>query len=69
MALPSTLTRPRYRFVFYGTCCPLGRTVVHFPKTSGYSHLTDVDNTEHSDLTDADIGNKHTLLSGQDAQT
>jgi hypothetical protein len=61
--------RLRYRFVFYETYCQLGRTVVHFPKTSDCSHLTDVDNTEHSDLTDADIGNKHTLLSGQDAQT
>jgi hypothetical protein len=32
-------------------------------------HLTDADNIKHNDLTDADSGNKHTLLGGQDDQT
>jgi hypothetical protein len=46
-----------------------GRTAVYFPKIPDYSHLTDAGNIKHSDLTDADNGNKRTLPSGQDDQT
>jgi hypothetical protein len=47
----------------------VGRTVVYFPETPEYSHLTDADNIKHSDLTGADNGNKPTLPSSQGDQT
>ena len=44
---------------------PKGKTAAFPQKIPEHNHLIDVDNTKHSDLTDADIDNKHTLQRDQ----
>ena len=44
----------------------MGKTAAFSQKIREYNHLIDADNTKYSDLTGADIDNKHTLLHDQD---